>query len=115
MNNPNVEIPLITKELMASPEEFLQRYNELVDQLNFLAKHMSFRAFDGSILEDIVIPAGAQVAVSHKLSVVPKYRVILRHTGNIDITDGTIWDDKQVSFKNNGGSSATISVVVLKE
>lgn len=115
MSNPNLEATKIPVEILENPEAFIGMYNELVDQVNFLGKYMSFGSFDGNILDDIVIPAGTQVVVSHKLSVVPKYRLILRHIGNVDVVDGTIWNDKQVSFKNNGGSQLTISVLLLKE
>ena len=114
MANENIDLPELYKENLTNEEEFLIRYNELVNQVNFLGKFMSFDAFNGTILRDISIPAGTQVEISHKLQVVPAYRVFLRCSGNSEICDGTVWNDLKVSFVNNGVTDAVITVVLLK-
>jgi len=97
------------------PVVLLEYYNRLVDQVKSLSSMSNLSIFDGTILEDIVIPSGEEVIIAHKLGFQPKYRIILRNTGDSDIVDGSTWDDSRVSFINNGSTEAKISVLILKE
>lgn len=70
----------------------------------------------GQIIDNIEIPVGKEVIVSHSLKTVPKGRIIIRQTGNLSVTDGpTAWTDKFLSLKAEGSVSKTvITILVLR-
>jgi hypothetical protein len=68
------------------------------------------------VAKDVVIASGATVKIQHFLGVIPKWRIILRQTGNGVITDvPSEWNTKTISLKNNGAESVTISVLIARE
>lgn len=70
--------------------------------------------FNASIKE-VTIPAGATIDIPHGLSIVPKYRIILRQEGNGLITDDQTspWNDKTISLKNNGVVNVNLTVMIF--
>ena len=58
------------------------------------------------VVENIELPAdGSEVRISHNLKVVPKYRIILRQSG--EVFDGeTEWTDKYIYLRAKGGSAS---------
>lgn len=98
-------------------EEIKIRLNDLVDAFVFQSGAISIDSnFNGFIARDVVIAAGATLKIQHFLGVIPKWRIILRQTGNGVISDvPSEWDNRTISLKNNGIESVTISVLIARE
>lgn len=91
-----------------------ESYGEMVDSLNTVLDNglLISSAFGGQIIENIKLPIGVNVAISHNLKITPKYRIILRQTGGLVITDGDLeWDDKKIYLKAVGASGGGGSFV----
>lgn len=78
-------------------------YGENMDSINTAFETlMVSQNFNGQIIENIRLPAGENVRISHNLKTVPKYRIILRQQGDLVITDGDFgWTDKYIYLKAN--------------
>ena len=96
--------------------EVITQYNKLVNYLNFFNKSLSLQSnFNGNIAE-VEIEAGGSVRVQHFLGYKPKWRIILRQTGNGVITDiPDEWNDRVISLKNNGAEKVIASVFIARE
>jgi len=97
--------------------EFTEKaFKSLVDELNTFFSHITLADNFSGKIQTVVLDAGAEVELSHGLDVVPKYRIILRQSaGDNLITDGdTPWSDKVIYLKNNGASSATVTVLIMR-
>lgn len=102
----------------SSMEDVIIRFNELVKGVNYTNKFISIQSnFNGYIAEDVTIPASSSVTIQHFLGVKPKWRIILRQTGNGVITDiPGEWTDRVISLKNNSSTeSVVISVFIARE
>ena len=91
--------------------------NRLITAYTFFNKSMSIQSnFDGYIAEDVVIPATSSINIQHYLGVTPKWRILLKQTGNGVITDiPSDWDDKVIALYNNGAVEVTITVFIARE
>lgn len=90
-------------------------YGEMVDSLNtVLGRGLLLGSnFNGQIIENITLPNGVEVAISHNLKVTPKYRIILRQKGNAVINDGdTEWNDKTVYLKSSPADSIVTIILI---
>lgn len=88
-----------------NPEEMVDSLNTVLDSGLLLGSNMN-----GQIIENITLPVGVEVAISHNLKSVPKYRIILRQTGGLVITDGVkAWDDKKIYLKAEDASGVFTS------
>lgn len=98
-------------------EELKIRLNDLVDAFVFQSSCISIESnFNGFLAKDIEIGSLATVKIQHFLGVIPKYRIILRQTGNGVVTDvPSEWDSKVISLKNNGAEKVIISVLIARE
>jgi hypothetical protein len=94
----------------------IEEYNEMVKYLNFLTKQLSLQSnFDGQVIS-VEIPATTNLRISHRLGVVPKYRIILRQEGNGLLTDIPLeWSDKFITIRNNGAVVVKATIILLKE
>ena len=102
----------------ASLEDVIRAYNKIAKGVNFSNKRISIQSnFDGYIAKDVEIAANTSVKIQHFLGVKPKWRIILRQTGNGVITDiPEEWTDKVISLKNNSTTdSVKISVFIARE
>jgi hypothetical protein len=110
-----------TVESGAELEEVIIRFNELVKGINYTNKFLSLQSnFDGYVAEDISLPAnptGSTVKIQHFLGVIPKWRIILRQTGNAIITDvPEEWTDRVISLKNNSTTeNVVLSLFIARE
>lgn len=106
-----------TLEDDATLEELIVKYNKLVKGINFLNKFLSIQSnFDGYVAEDIKIPALSSIQIQHYLDVVPKWRIILKQTGNGVVSDILPeWSNKVISLFNNGPDEIIISVFIARE
>lgn len=97
--------------------EIKERLNDLVDAFVFQSAAISIDSnFNGYIARDVSIAAGATVKIQHFLGVIPKWRIILRQTGNGVISDIPLeWDNKTISLKNNGAETVVITVLIARE
>ena len=60
------------------------------------------------------IPANTEIKVSHSLKVVPKYKIILRKSGNAIISDGAErWTETYITLKNESGNEITNLTVAI--
>lgn len=99
----------------ASLQEVIDAYNDLADKFEFLSTKLSFRNFDGQILE-VSLAAGEEKRITHNLGVKPQYRVILSQSGNGVITDDPLKANNHFIFlKNNGSVAVKAKVLLVKE
>lgn len=98
-------------------EEIKQRLNDLVDAFVFQSSSISIESnFNAYIAKDVNIASGNTVTIQHFLGVIPKWRIILRQTGNGVITDvPSNWNKKSIELLNNGTEDVTISVLIARE
>lgn len=103
----------VPKEL----EEIKQRLNDLVDAFIFQSSSISIESnFNAYIAKNVEIKAGKTAVIQHFLGVIPKWRIILRQTGNGVITDvSSNWNKKNIELLNNGAEDVTISVLIARE
>ena len=98
------------------PEYSKEKPEEMVDSLNTVLGNgiLLGSNLGGQIIENIKLPLGENVAISHNLKMTPKYRIILRQKGGLTITDGDLeWDDKKIYLKAvgvSGGGSFTKNI-----
>lgn len=99
---------------LGSVVEYLSiELKKILRDLQLGLNELSFQDNFKSFTTTVEIGAGVEVAIRHDLRVVPRYRVILRSNSH-EITDGdTPWDVNFVFLKNNGASSASVTVVFL--
>lgn len=102
----------------AELEDVINSYNTLIMYLNLLTKTLSLQSnFDGYVVE-VSIPATSSVAIPHFLGVTPKYRIILRQTGNgvlTDVVSSSAWNDKVITLYNNGAVTVTATILIARE
>ncbi|MBA3755622.1 MAG: hypothetical protein H0X02_05075 [Nitrosomonas sp.] len=100
----------------ASSESLIKDLNYLIDEFNFLSKFISLKSnFDGHIV-NVSFAAGEDKVVSHKLGVLPRYRIILRQEGNGVISDTPSgWNQYQIQLKNNGAVAVTATIMIVRE
>lgn len=105
------------KALTTDPEEIKSRLNDLVDAVVFQTGGAAVEStFGGYLAKDVVIGTGGTLAIQHFLGVIPKWRIILRQTGNGVITDvSSDWNTRSISLKNNGTEDVIISVLIVRE
>lgn len=105
------------KALTTDPEEIKSILNDLVDAVVFQTSAAALEStFGGYVAKDVLIEAGVTLAIQHFLGVIPKWRIILRQTGNGVITDvSSDWNTRSISLKNNGAEDVTISVLIVRE
>ena len=81
------------------PREFnAENFGKLVDLINTLTREIEIFNMAGQVVENIEIGSTEEVRISHNLKVVPKYRIILRQSG--EVFDGeTEWTDKYIYLR----------------
>ncbi len=103
-------------ESIDSLEEAKSHLNDLIDAVNNRGKLLGItKDTDSDLIEGVTIAASATEKIRHRLRVVPKYRIILRQSGGGAIIDGSGWDANYVYLTNTGASTATITLLLLKE
>ena len=110
----SIDIPNISEDSDLS--DVVKSLNLLITQYSDFNKRLSFQNnFDGYIAE-VVFAIGEEKAIQHFLGVTPKFRVILRQTGNGVLTDVTSgWNNKTITIKNNGSVEVTASILIARE
>lgn len=95
-----------------------QNYRSLIIYLNNAFNSLTFGDnMSAQIVKGVTIPAGTEIRVAHNLKVIPASRIILRQRGNGLITDGVLedWTDSYIVLLNNGATSVTFDVLILRE
>lgn len=73
---------------------------DVADEFNRELNNLSTKSFGGQTIANITLKVGEEVEIPHSLKVTPKYRIILRQSADVTITDGdTAWDDKKIFLK----------------
>lgn len=90
-----------------------ERINEAIVEINYILRSLTLVNLDGEI-KSVSIPAGETVRVTHRLRLVPKYRIILGQVGGGVITDGE-FTNNYIELTNNGATDTTLSVIIVKE
>lgn len=100
----------------ADLEAIKKALNILIKEFNFLTKCMSLsKNFDGYIAS-VTIPATSNATIQHFLGITPKFRIILRQTGNGVITDvPSGWNDKYITLYNNGAAEVVATILIVRE
>lgn len=78
-----------------------ENFSNMADALNTLMGTLLIgENFGGQVVENIELPVGEEVRISHNLKITPKYRIILRQKGELIITDGdSQWTDKYIYLR----------------
>lgn len=105
-----------SKALSSDPEELQRVLNALVDSFISISTRISFDSNFNAYIAEVKIPASSSLKIQHFLGVKPKYRIILRQTGNGVITDNPLdWTDKVISLRNNGAEEVALTVLIARE
>ena len=114
------EIPELDDKI--SLEELIINHNQLVKRFNFITKALSFSSNFNCYIANVTLKASGDSLgrdtqkIPHFLGVTPKYRIILRQTGNGVITDvNSLWNSTTIGLKNNGSVEVTITVLIARE
>lgn len=116
----DLELPSLSPT--ATTEEIINAYNGFIMAYNFISKNLSLQSNFNCFVAEISFaatgdPSGGDIQrIEHFLGVKPKWRIILRQTGNGVITDiPDEWNDKVISLKNNGAEKVIASVFIARE
>jgi hypothetical protein len=113
---PNVSQPKRYERVPEILGDVVEELNKIIDDLNFLLSNLGISGNLNGVIREITIPATSEGTIFHYLQVIPKYRLILRQTGNGVITDvDSLWTKEKIVLYNNGASAVTITVAILKE
>lgn len=86
----------------------------MANQLNVFMTSIGLENMNGQIIENITIPAGQSIAIYHSLKLIPKYRIILRKTGEGEVIDGdSNWTNTSIFLKNVGASDTIVTVFII--
>lgn len=100
----------------AELSEVIDNYNKYINHFNFFSKAFSLQSNFNGFITELTIAASQTVTVEHFLGVIPKWRIILRQTGNGVISDiPEEWNERTVAFYNNGPSTVTFTVFIVRE
>ena len=84
-----------------------ENYAEMADSLNTTLGGILTQNMGGQVIENITLPVGKEVRISHNLKKTPKYRIILRQQGSLIITDGdSAWTNKYIYLKAESVTSS---------
>lgn len=98
---------------------FLKRMQRQQRQNKVISDELGLDGFslDNDIIGEILVitlaPNESKI-ISHGLRAIPKYRIILRQTGNAVITDvNQYWTDKTIGLLNNSANSVSLTIKLL--
>jgi hypothetical protein len=108
------KINKVTEQDLDQTQESLNIFQETFT--NF-TKSISLQSnFNAFIATNVSINPSESARIQHFLGVIPKWRVILRQTGNGVVTDvNTEWNETYITLKNNGTEVVVISVFIARE
>lgn len=110
------KLPKLTEKDISMEEFGDKHYNRLVDEVDTIFDNNVTLSENMSMdIKSVSIGIGATVVVTHGLKVTPKYRMILRQTGNGVITDAGTWDSTKIFLKNNGAETVKLTIGIFKE
>lgn len=105
------DLPSVIKYLSVDMTKIIRELQVGLTRLKFTDNFESFKT-------TVNIPAGAEVSIRNELrsGLVPTERIILRGgTGTEDVVDGdSTWNNNFVYLKNNGASTAIVTVLFLR-
>jgi hypothetical protein len=91
-----------------SEEELMDRMNQLLMDGFDLENDLN-----GEILYLSLAPNESKI-IPHGLRVIPKFRIILRQTGNAVITDiDAAWTEFTIGLKNESANAVTLTIKLL--
>lgn len=79
-----------------------------------LTRRLKFEDNFNSFEVEVTIPAGAEISIQNRLSVIPSRRIIVRSNGNTVVDGDAAWSRNFVSLKNVGGTPVTAKVIFLE-
>lgn len=89
--------------------------DDLVDRVNEMLRDGFSLDNDvnGEIIVVTLAPNESKI-ISHGLRIIPKYRMILRQTGNAVITDvDASWTDKTIGLLNNSAVTVVLTIKIF--
>lgn len=91
---------------------------ELTKSLNelqiALTRRLRFEDNFNSFEVQVSIPAGTEISIQNRLSVMPSRRIIVRSNGTGIIDGDTPWTKEFVTLKNAGAATVTATVIFLE-
>jgi archaellum component FlaF (FlaF/FlaG flagellin family) len=101
-------------ESFETMEEVATAYNDLVTELNWILKNISFTNMNCEI-QTVTLTATGSTRINHSLKVIPKYITILRKDGVGVVYDvPTEWNQKYITLTNSGAEQ-TITLAIFRE
>ena len=96
-------------------KDIVNSYNSLIRDLNTGLSRLKLGENFESNTRTVTIASAAELKIPHNLGAIPSGYLILRRSSNAVISDGgTAWDENNIYLTNNGASSVTLTIVILK-
>jgi hypothetical protein len=106
----------------AQYEELLESHNELVKLFNFVIKALSLKRNFNCFITEVEFQATGDASgrdsqsIQHFLGVTPKYRIILRQTGNGVLVDTpSEWNSSSITMTNKGSEVVNATIMIVRE
>ena len=92
---------------------------KIIDEINTALRNISLDFNFSSQIVNVELQAGVETEISHGLKKTPKYRIILRQSGSLIVSDGTTpWSDTNIYLKatdvGSGEAKMTVTVCILR-
>jgi hypothetical protein len=112
VNRNILELQEIREEVQ-DIETLKSKINDTIVQLNFILRSLTLSNLDGE-LKTVTVPANTTLRISHRLKLVPKYKIILNQSGGGLITDGAKTRN-YIELTNSGGTDAIVTLIIVKD
>ena len=86
----------------------------LIKLLEVGLRNLTFQDNFNSKTVEVTIKAGESKIVPHGLKIVPTSYIIGRKSASGEIIDGDIWDSRNISIKNLGNNTITLTLIILE-
>lgn len=118
--NSDREIPELDNEV--EYEELRDNHLALVKRFNFITKALTLKGNFNCYIVDVTFKAFGDATgrdsqqIQHFLGVIPKYRIILRQTGNGVLVDTpSQWNNSYIVMRNRGTEEVTATIMIVRE
>lgn len=103
-------------------EGLVEELNEFFKYFNYMQKSLSLKNSFNCYIKEVTFQASGDSSgrdsqkIQHFLGVVPKYRIILRQTGNGVLEDTPSgWNTSYITMKNRGSEVVTATIMIVRE
>ena len=93
--------------------DVVEAVNEAIVEINYILRSLTLANLDGEI-KTVTIPASSVGRISHRLKIVPKYRIVLKQVGGSTILDGR-YTRNYIELENTGITDTTLTLMIVKD